>query len=266
MNKNIATILSNTQIARDIWQMDLYQAKDTMVGFKPGRFVHVKIPNAGQLILRRPFGINSYNPNDGTFSIVYQVKGEGTTRLAMMKPEGTIEYMGPLGNGFSILSSAKNVYIVGGGLGLAPLRSVVESYPDIHFSVFLGFRSKEYAYQTDIFERLCDHVFVATDDGSLGEKGLITNVLTRELKLHQPDLLLVCGPTVMAKAIKTIIKDYGQISCQVSLEERMACGVGACRGCVCRIGKQDNWHYQQVCKDGPVFDLREVIFDDEFAG
>lgn len=266
MSKNIATILSNRQIACDIWQMDLYQSKNSMAGFMPGRFIHMKIPNASHLILRRPFGINTYDTKSGTFSIIYQVKGEGTRWLTLMKPEETIDYIGPLGNGFSIPSAAKNVYIIGGGLGLAPLRSVVENYPDIHFSGFLGFRSREYSYQADVFKQHCDHIFLATDDGSLGEKGLITNILARELKIHQPDLLLICGPSIMAKAVKNIVRDYAQIVCQVSLEERMACGTGACRGCVCKIGSENDWQYHRVCKEGPVFDLKEVLFDNEFAG
>ncbi|MHB1315398.1 MAG: dihydroorotate dehydrogenase electron transfer subunit [Christensenellales bacterium] len=266
MSNQIAAVVANRQIAKDIWQMDLFLPADTMTGFMPGRFIQVKIPDAEHLILRRPFGINTFDTASGTFSIVYQVKGEGTKRLSLIQAGKTIEYVGPLGNGFLIPPLAKKVWIAGGGLGLAPLSAVVEKTRGVQFVGFAGFKSLEVAYQIDVFEQYCQHVFVATEDGSLGEKGLITSLLERELSLDQPDLILLCGPSAMAKAVKKIMEDYSDIPCQVSLEERMACGVGACRGCVCRIGAKDNWQYQRVCKEGPVFDLKEVLFDDEFAG
>ncbi|MDL2289746.1 dihydroorotate dehydrogenase electron transfer subunit, partial [Clostridia bacterium OttesenSCG-928-F22] len=164
-----------------------------------------------------------------------------------------LDIMGPLGNSFLLPEGITKVALVGGGVGVAPLELLAKANPQVEFTAYLGFRDKSMAYHIEAFEELCSEVFVATEDGSLGHKGYVTELLASSENKAQ--LICACGPTAMLKSLQNAA---GDIPCLVSLEERMGCGVGACRACVCGMHTDGGTTYKRVCWDGPVFPLSEV--------
>ena len=243
-------VLSNRLLASETYSMVLKVPEKIQKDFCPGQFAHVKIPESGELLLRRPISIN-YMEN-GEMALTYHIVGKGTRRLSEVKPGEILDVVAPLGNGFSILGK-KKIWLVGGGIGIAPLLSLRMLAPEAEFCAFLGYRGKEYLYQLKEFETFTKKLFVATDDGSFGEKCLVTDMLKRELLKEKPDAVLACGPTPMFRSLQAIQKETG-IEIQASLEQRMGCGTGGCAVCVCKI--QGN--YKKTCLDGPVFPLEEV--------
>lgn len=239
-------IVSNIRISSGIYKMVL-KWKDQVF---PGQFVMVNCN--GNTLLKRPISICSADTE--TMSIVYQVKGEGTKNLSKMKPGDAIEISGPHGHGFDIFEDKKNVLIVGGGIGIPPLLHLAQKIKADNVYIAIGFRN-EY-YLVDEFEKY-GKVIVATEDGSFGEKGYVTEVIKNVI--DEVDIIYGCGPKPMLKELKNISLKNG-IPCQISVEERMGCGIGACLACVCRIKEHGEYHYKKVCKDGPVFWAEEVEF------
>ncbi len=221
----------------------------------PGQFVHIK---CGDLFLRRPISVCSCMEDepDDTLAIVFEVRGEGTAWLAR-RPEGhSLDVLGLLGNGFHVSSTGRYL-LAGGGIGTPPLRGCAQ-YTMGRSTAILGFRSKEKAILTDCFQDECAKVLYATDDGSLGRHGFVDALVREELERDRNyDAVLACGPKPMLKSVAKAAAEAG-IPCQVSMEERMACGVGACLGCAVKIADGTMEH---VCSDGPVFDAREVDWD-----
>ena len=253
----IGTIISNRVIGDQIYELKIRCSILFEKEVLPGQFLHIQIPDAGDTILRRPVSINSYDRNAKEFTLVYQLKGKGTKRLSQLNAGTQLDFTGPLGNGFSIPKDAKSIFLVGGGVGVAPLRYLAEAYPDRVFTAFLGFRTERTSYQTEIFRKHSQILFVATEDGSMGRKGFITEQVKQVMELgKKPDLICACGPTPMLRSLQKIVHD---IPCLISLEERMGCGVGACRACVCKVKQWGEETYKRVCCDGPVFDMKEVI-------
>lgn len=260
MSSTISRILRNEVIAHDLYEMILEDTgafKDAL----PGQFLHIKIPGNDSLLLRRPISINDLDTGLGRVHLVYQVVGKGTEILSSLKPGRKLDILGPLGNGFCVPETAKNIYIVGGGCGVAPLRFIGRKWSNRRINSFLGFRNKACAYQLEDFKAFSENLYIATDDGSLGERGTIINLLSKEMSKERPDLILACGPTPMLKELKDIAGSYS-VPCQVSLEERMGCGVGGCLVCVCAVGTEQNKDYKKVCSHGPVFWSEEVFLDD----
>ncbi len=255
-----ATILSNTPIATGIFEMVL-QFDSGVADFRPGQFAHVKV-GEGAMLLRRPISINHTDAEAGTFTLLYQVKGEGTRLLSQRKVGERLDVMAPLGRGFWKPEGLKKAALVGGGIGVAPLRMLPEAWPDVKFDGYLGFRALEYAYQLGDFAALCENLHLCSDDGTLGEQTFVTCLLDGKLADGSYDAIFACGPTPMLKALQQVLEGKG-IPCQVSLEERMGCGIGACLVCNCKVqaAGEDGWHHKRVCKDGPVFDIAEVRFD-----
>jgi len=251
----------NQAIAKGIYEMAIECSDLNVTSFIPGQFIHIRIPRAPYLLLRRPVSVNRFERQGELLIIVYQVKGEGTNILSKVQEKEDIDFLGPLGNGFFIPTESQRVFVVGGGIGIAPLRYCLDFWGDRTFYSFLGFRKKEYAYSLDDFYRYCKKLWVTSEDGSIGEKGLVTQVLERVIKEGTiPELILACGPKPMLSALQNIARKY-RIPCQISLEERMGCGIGGCLVCSCKVKKDSGWTYQRVCRDGPVFDSREVILD-----
>ena len=168
-----------------------------------------------------------------------------------------LDILGPLGNGFDLTDTDRHAVFVGGGIGAPPLFGAAQKY-GTNSDAILGFRSASAAILTDDFGKVCNKVMIATDDGTLGHHGLVTDLLKKRLK-EPCDIIYACGPKPMLKAIAEIAEE-NDIECQVSLEERMACGVGACLGCAVRIISDGKEKYLHVCKDGPVFNAREVVW------
>ena len=246
------TIINNIQVAKGIFEISLQT--EAGLNVTPGQFANIGVPNEA-LLLKRPISINAYDEINGVMSFVYKVVGKGTTALSQMKGGGQVEIVAPLGKGFVLPNDGRTVFLVGGGIGCAPLEYVMSDCPDNKYYSFLGFDSNTSIYHENVFSDLSEFIAYATLDGSYGEKGFVTEPLIKALKKIKPDMLLACGPTPMLKAVKDVISN-DDFPAFVSVEERMGCGMGGCAVCACKT--KDG--YKKACVDGPVFRLSEVLF------
>jgi len=228
---------------------------------RPGQFVNVKCCEGIDALLRRPISICSVDRNNGTFDIVFQVKGIGTGFLSQKRPGDRVDLIGPLGKPFDISESYRKIAVVGGGIGIFPLLYVLKEKAPGGKSAFIGFRSKDNVVLEKEFSREANKLFISTDDGSYGHKGLITDLFEESLSRECYDIVYACGPVPMLKKVAGLAEEKG-IKCQVSLEQRMGCGIGACLVCACKTRSGEEWEYRHVCKDGPVFWSSEVVFDE----
>jgi len=218
----------------------------------PGQFLHIKCGD--KQLLRRPISICSVS--GGVLRIVFEVKGEGTQWLASAQAGESLSILGPLGKGFSLM--AGNVIVVGGGIGSPPmLYAAMCAKENAAVTAILGFRSAGDVILKDDFEKVCDELFLMTDDGSAGEPGQVTLPLEKLLKSGGFDAVLSCGPHKMQEAVAKIAAEFN-VPCQVSMEERMGCGVGACLVCACAVVSGATMKMSRVCADGPVYDAREI--------
>jgi dihydroorotate dehydrogenase electron transfer subunit len=221
-----------------------------------GQFVHLRIETGTDYLLRRPFSV--HRTAGERIEILYQVLGRGTRAMALLGPRDLMDAVGPLGSGWRVPAEASHALLVAGGLGAAPLGMLAERLAarGIAVSVALGAPTSERLVARDLFESVARRVQVSTDDGSAGETGFVTAVSSRLLAEDRPDVVYVCGPEVMARAVATQAADAG-VPCQVSLERLMACGIGACLSCVVTTTEGR----KRACVDGPVFDAEEVCWD-----
>jgi dihydroorotate dehydrogenase electron transfer subunit len=252
MNNEICELIYNKEIAQGIFEM-VFKSENIAALALPGQFVHIKV-NAGIYpLLRRPISIHSVDKAKGTVAIIYHVVGQGTEELSRLE-SGSVDVMGPLGKGFPTFDGLKCA-VVGGGIGTAPLLELVKTISNC--DAYLGFRNC--IYKVEAFEDSCDKVYVTTEDGSVGHKGYITEQL--EKYISEYDVVYTCGPLVMMKKVIKIC-EANNVECYVSTEERMGCGIGACLVCACKVQEENGeWHYKKACKDGPVFNSKEVLFD-----
>ena len=252
------TVKSNRQIAAGIFET-VFETGSDLSGILPGQFISL-YPKNPVLTLPRPFAVCDTEGSE--LKIVSMIVGKGTEELSQYSEGGTVKAMFPLGNGFDFEEAAKhrNHVLVGGSIGAAPLLLLAKTLSGMGCSVstYLGFKSE--ALLVDEFKKYSEKLFVATDDGSRGEKGTVTELLNR----HEPngDMYYACGPVPMLKALDAYLRDRGAEG-QFSLDERMACGFGACVGCAVKIRKagSDDWQYLKVCKDGPVFNYRDIVWE-----
>ena len=225
---------------------------------KAGQFVHIRVPG---FTLRRPISICEVDKQAGTIRILFDIRGEGTKVLANTKEGDLLDVMGPLGNGFELLDPSKKAVVVGGGIGVPPMLETAKSYGE-NATAILGFRSEDKIVLTDDFTAQKNRVMLCTDDGSAGHHGLVTDLMKVRMEEEKPDIVYACGPKIMLKFVAKMCEEYG-VRCQVSLEERMACGIGACLGCATPIKADDgSITYLHVCKNGPVFEAERVVFDE----
>ncbi len=230
----------------------------------PGQFVMLKTGSGLTPLLRRPFSIHRIVTENGKLcglEILYKVIGKGTRLLSRMPTGHPLEMIGPLGRGFEIPSGAERIYIVAGGVGIAPLLFLASELRnsagnDLDCSVFLGGRTADDILCRSLFEQYAITVRPATEDGTMGHRGLVTDLLTEALGKDLPDTIYACGPTGMLRSVSRLAARFG-VRCQVSIETMMACGMGACMGCaVEKAGKSDR--YLHACLDGPVFDSMKI--------
>ena len=236
----------------------ILRAPEIALTAKPGQFLELKVSSDDSFdpLLRRPISIYSIDSTKGCIGLVYRVVGRGTKLLSQYQSGDVIDVIGPIGNGFSIPDDAKKILLVAGGIGMPPLYAIAQHYKGREFLLYYGARSKDEVIMKDDWKRLGIKVKVATDDGSLGFSGRVTDLLKTE-ELFGVDLCCACGPRPMLVALKDYLQEH-DIPGLVSLEEKMACGVGACLGCVCKTHQG----YRRVCVDGPVFPAGEVIWDE----
>ena len=249
MKDYVATIVKNEKIAENIHAVTFELGEVAKV--RCGQFGNISIGSTH--LLRRPIAICKVENREVTFC--YQIKGDGTKTLKEMGAGTRLSVLMPLGNGFFVEENEKKVALVGGGVGVFPLISVLRAYADTkEISAYIGYRNKNAVCGVEEFEK-ADKFVAVTDDGSYGEKMNAVQAFAADLaKGNRPDVVLACGPTPMLRALKTLVEKEN-LPCYISLEERMGCGIGACLVCVCDLsgGKK-----ARVCKDGPVFKADEV--------
>ena len=222
-----------------------------------GQFAQVA---AEGFFLRRPISICDIDKNNGTIRLVFEVRGKGTDKISELNKGDNVDIIAPLGKGFKVLEKGKKAVCIGGGIGTPPMVGIAKEYGE-NATTISGFRNAAAVILQENFKAQDNKAVLCTDDGSQGIKGFVTDALLEELKTEKPDIVYACGPMIMLKNITKICEENG-IYCQVSLEQRMACGVGACLVCACRTVKDGQEFNSHVCKDGPVFDSKEVKFDD----
>lgn len=231
---------------------------------EPGQFITVGVsaPGSCDPLLRRPFSLYRRLPN-GDYSFVYRVVGRGTQALSRLAPGAPIDVLGPLGRGFTPIQGARRIALVGGGVGVPPLLFLAQRtlVGTAEIKALLGFQTSAFAFGHDTFAAMGVETYVATADGTLGERGLATDLLLPLLEQRSIDALYACGPKPMLAAVARMIKPYG-IPAQFAFEEAMACGVGACLSCVLPIRTAQGVERMRVCKEGPVFAAEEVVFDE----
>lgn len=221
---------------------------------KCGQFVNIRIDG---FTLRRPVSICEIDREKGALRIIFQVRGKGTRAMADFNAGGLIDIVAPLGGrGFTLREGAKAV-IIGGGIGNPPMLEAAKFYGE-NAVVISGFRNAAAVILQEDFKRTGAKTILCTDDGSAGETGFVTDILRRETENGKPDIILACGPMPMLRGIALIAREQG-IRSEVSLEERMGCGVGACLVCACRTVRDGEEIFAHVCKDGPVFSAEEVF-------
>jgi dihydroorotate dehydrogenase electron transfer subunit len=205
-------------------------------------------------LLRRPISI--CDVNGSRITLVVEARGAGTEWLCRRRSGDVLDCLGPLGHGFD--TSGFNIVLVGGGIGVPPLLYTAKKAAEKRTAI-LGFRNRGCIMLQTEFENVCNDVIVTTDDGSAGEHGFVTAPLELLLREGGFDGILACGPKQMLRAVAGLAEVY-QVPCQVSLEERMGCGIGACLVCACKTQKNGEEHMSHVCKDGPVFNAEEVCW------
>lgn len=226
----------------------------------PGQFVNVKCSEGINALLRRPISICDVDRERQTLDIVFQIKGIGTEYLSRKQAGDPIDLIAPLGKGFDLSGSYKKVAVVGGGIGTFPLLYLLRQTQEAESKAFLGFRSKEHIVLKEEFAKACAQLQLATDDGSEGHRGLVGELLERDLEKGRFDIIYTCGPNSMLRSIAALAERY-EIPCQISMEQRMGCGIGACLVCACKTRLGNEWEYSHVCKDGPVFWAQDVVFE-----
>jgi dihydroorotate dehydrogenase electron transfer subunit len=301
MKRAQALIIDHQQL-KGPYRLLTLKVPEIAVFAKPGQFVHVRCGQTLEPLLRRPISIHKIEADRGELMLLYQVVGRGTQLLAEKQPGEQVDIMGPLGRGFTLPEWVNRAVVVGGGIGAAPLLSLVETLviAKVETTVILGARSGELLIGVEPMADLGVQVIMVTEDGSVGQPGLVTAALKQLLhkgsigENSKLDYLYSCGPKPMLKAVTALALEYN-LPGEVSLEERMGCGVGACLACVCKVRKQEqmepatgllkeselgpesgagasscsvnepvasDFSYKRVCDHGPVFSLGEVVWDD----
>jgi dihydroorotate dehydrogenase electron transfer subunit len=250
----ICRVVENIPLCPEIYKMSIHTPEAARAA-KPGQFVHVALRDRSR-ILRRPISICDIEGDN--IIIAYAIKGEGTRQLSELRAGDTLDMLAPLGRGFE-LEGLKNIAVVGGGIGIFPLLYALKRSNAARKTAFLGFRSKKHAVLLDEFGAVC-RLHVSTDDGSLGRKGCVTDILKENWQDF--DGVLGCGPRPMLRALSDLCA-LREIDAQISVEERMGCGLGGCLVCACAIKGRTGVDYAHVCVDGPVFRGSELSWEGE---
>lgn len=248
--KKAAIITSTVKLTEDVYSIWI---KDEQIAScaKPGQFLSLYC-KSGDRLLPRPISICEIDKENGTLRLVYRVIGTGTEEISRYKVSDTIEVMGPLGNGFTL--EGKKAILIGGGIGIPPMLELAKQL-DCEKQIVLGYRDEVFLNKD--FESY-GNVYISTEDGSVGTKGNVIDAI-KENRI-EGDIIFSCGPTPMLRGVKAYAMEHG-IKAQLSMEERMACGIGACLACVCKTKDKDHHTHvnnTRICKEGPVFDAEDI--------
>lgn len=253
MQVQLATVVENKNIAHNIYKITI-QGSIVQNMNQAGQFVNVRVSNTNEYLLRRPISICEINKKDNTFVMIYRAEGDGTKKISELKSGEQIDVLGPLGKGYNIssLEKGQTALLVGGGIGVPPLYELAKKFQEAGVKTIhiLGFNNKRDVFYEEEFKKL-GNTYVATADGSYGEKGFVTDII-KENNIEY-NKYYSCGPLPMLKALKEMNVDKEGY---LSLEERMACGIGACYACVCKTEFDE---VARVCYDGPVFKAEQII-------
>ena len=258
-HQEIAKVLENNKVAPEHFRVKLAAPKISRESI-PGQFIMIKCSDATDPLLRRPISLNKIDQTKGTIDILFRVIGKGTRLLSEIEPGEDLDIIGPLGNGFKIDATKEVAILVGGGAGIAPLLGLAKeiSVKAKAKYALIGANNINAVLCEDDFQALGFETIVSTDDGTYGLKGRVTDMLMEIIgsKLSPVNsIIYACGPRPMVKELESISTQY-KIPCQVSLEEWMACGFGACNGCTVKT-KQG---YKKVCSDGPIFNAEDILW------
>lgn len=246
-----ARILKQEEIAPEIYSLWI-QTEQIAANAKAGQFLSLYCEDESRM-LPRPISICEIDREKNALRMVYRIAGKGTAEFSRKKAGDGLTVLGPLGNGFPL--KEKKAFLIGGGIGIPPILELAKQL-DCEKQMILGYRDS----RTFLLEEMKAQgpVYLATEDGSLGTKGNVLDAIAANGL--DAEIIYACGPTPMLRALKVFAEER-QMECYISMEEKMACGIGACLACVCRSTEVDghtNVHNKRVCKEGPVFDAREV--------
>ncbi|MGE5425007.1 MAG: dihydroorotate dehydrogenase electron transfer subunit [Syntrophothermus sp.] len=246
------TVKQNTRLNQRHFVLTL-KSDDPLPEMLPGQFVQVLVEDSPSTFLRRPFSIHEINYRTKTFNLLVQIKGEGSRHLSLLKKGSSLNVIYPLGNSFSMPSGNK-VLLVGGGCGVAPLLFLAQTLKQkgIQPDILVGFRSKDDIFEREEYEKF-GNLLIITDDGTEGEKGIVTDHSLLQKEKLDYDCIYCCGPDPMMKSVAGIAAMHG-IDCEVSLENLMACGFGVCLCCITPTDKGN----ERVCVEGPVFNTKKL--------
>jgi dihydroorotate dehydrogenase electron transfer subunit len=260
-------IISNEKVGRDLYKMTVfspYIAKNCL----PGQFVNIRCSKSGVYdpLLRRPFSIYDLEEDFKVFSILYLLKGKGTHYLKSLEPGDVIDFIGPLGNGIRTDENSNKKYLlIGGGIGVAPLYYLAKYLNLKKNNVFLaaGFKDNRFLFFEKTVQTLKISYHFCSEDGTHGARGIITDFISENINDYRDYTIYCCGPSAMFKTLKEIFAGNNiEDKAYALFEEIMACGIGVCKGCVVKtLDKNNNYVYKTVCKDGPLFNLGEVVFE-----
>jgi len=265
----IGEILSNEEVQPKNFLMKI-ALPSSFADPLPGQFVMVRIAGLSEPFLGRPISVYSWRRrrSSAEIELLYRLAGKGTQIMAGLIGGSQLAIHGPLGCSYEVFPEKENIVFIAGGIGVAPLALLAQylckdvGHPPEQMNFYLGAQTSGSILGLDRLSKLCDNIHVCTDDGTLGRKSLVTQAFQKDMKKYHPGQTAVyaCGPKAMLRALAGILKPAG-FQCQVSLEERMACGTGACMGCAVAIKNQaEEFAYKRVCKDGPVFNLQDIIW------
>lgn len=263
-----ALITKVEMLKESICRID-FQSKELAEEALPGQFVNIRCGDGVSPVLRRPISICDVDRKSNTLTVAFQIKATGTKMLAKLLVGDRLDLIGPLGKGFDLDARYTRILVVGGGIGIFPLLFLLKQSSARFKAAFLGFRNSNLVVMEDDFKSLVsepdhpDDTFrLFTDDGSYGERGLVVNGLTQYIGENKIDIVYSCGPTMMLKNVAKAVQEAGAL-CQLSIEQRMGCGIGACLVCACKVkALTGGFVYKHVCKDGPVFWANDLIFEE----
>lgn len=258
-------IISNVKIGEGLYKMTVFSPYITKNAI-PGQFVNIKCVSDGLMmpLLRRPFSIHDIEPDFKVFSILYTLKGKGTEFLSRQNAGDTIDFIGPLGNGIKIQECENNNFLlIAGGIGIAPLYFLAKTLSIEGKNVFFaaGFKDGNFMLFEKMLQLLKINYEIYSENGMHGKKGLITDFIIEKADDFKNYDIYCCGPVDMYKALQNIFS-LKNMKAKALFEEIMACGIGVCKGCVMKFKvSEDKYIYKTVCKEGPVFNLMEAIFE-----
>ena len=255
-----AKLIKKEEIIKDIYKFSV-KAPEIVENSKPGNFIEIRITEGIDPFLRRPISIYNLDKENGILEFIFQVKGKGTEILSKKEERADVDIIGPLGHGTFKFEKYKNIAVIGGGIGIFPLYELSKEAKqnNVKVNCYLGFRNKDFVMLEKEFEEVTDNLTITTDDGTYKEKGFAIDYLIKDMESEKYECIYACGPLPMLKAIQKYANE-NNIDCQISLEEKMACGLGVCLGCAVKTAKspKDAPEYWHVCKGGPVFQAKDV--------